>query len=197
MTQTTDILNRYLFEEHHVRGELVQLQQSYQDIIANHNYPQGVRILLGELLAATCLLTATIKFDGEISVQLQGNGPISYMVINGNQQQQMRGIARINDQALAEKGTNLKTLIGKGNMIITIRPSQGEAYQGIVALEADNLADCLAHYFDTSEQIPTKIWLFSQDETQQVAGSLIQFLPAADDDNDNKEQQTTDFEHLC
>ena len=95
MTKNTDILNRYLFNQKHVRGELVQLQQCYQDIIANHDYPQGVRQLLGELLAATCLLTATIKFDGEISVQLQGDGPVGYMVINGNHKQEMRGIAKL------------------------------------------------------------------------------------------------------
>jgi len=197
MTQKTDILNRYLFEEHHVRGELVQLQQSYQDIIANHNYPQAVSILLGELLAATCLLTATIKFEGDISVQLQGDGPVAYMVINGNHKQEMRGIAKIKDQDLAEQAKDLNALIGKGNMIITIRPSQGEAYQGVVALEADNLADCLAHYFDTSEQIPTKIWLYNNFTEQKMAGCLVQFLPAANDDNNDKEKQADDFEHLC
>jgi molecular chaperone Hsp33 len=89
--------------------------------------------------------------------------------------------------------TKLKDLIGKGNMVITIRPSNGEPYQGVVALEQDTLAGCLAHYFEVSEQIPTKIWLYSDDETSQVAGSLIQLLP----DSGDKEQQQADFEHLC
>jgi molecular chaperone Hsp33 len=192
---TPDVLNRYLFDDLHARGELVQLSKSYQQTIANHNYPLGVRTLLGELLAATCLLTATIKFEGEITVQLQGDGPIGYMVINGNDKQEMRGIARLKEPTEAH---GLRALIGKGNMVITIRPDQGEPYQGIVALEKDNLADCLVHYFDVSEQIPTKIWLFSDDEKQQVAGSLIQLLPAANSaDGGDKEQQTLDFEHLC
>ena len=195
MTNNTDILHRYLFDQHHVRGELVQLQQCYQDIIANHDYPQPVRQLLGELLAATCLLTATIKFDGDISVQLQGDGAVGYMVINGNHKQEMRGIARLKQETQAQ---GLKDLIGKGNMIITIRPSKGEAYQGIVALEADNLADCLAHYFEASEQIPTKIWLFHDEDNQKVAGSLVQFLPGKDDtDGGDKEKQQQDFQHIC
>lgn len=195
MTKNTDILNRYLFNQKHVRGELVQLQQCYQDIIANHDYPQGVRQLLGELLAATCLLTATIKFDGEISVQLQGDGPVGYMVINGNHKQEMRGIAKLTQKTQAQ---GLKNLIGKGNMIITIRPSKGEAYQGVVALDADNLAECLAHYFEVSEQIPTKIWLFSDKDNQKVAGSLVQFLPGTDDTDDGDiEKQQQDFQHIC
>lgn len=91
---TQDILHRYLFDNADVRGELVQLQDSYQQVIGSHAYPPVLQTLLGELLAATSLLTATLKFSGDISVQLQGNGPVSLAVINGNNQQQLRGIAR-------------------------------------------------------------------------------------------------------
>ncbi len=185
-----DTLNRYLFDNLHARGELVNLSQTYQDIVAPHNYPQGVKQLLGELVAATCLLTATLKFEGEIAVQLQGDGPIGYLAVNGNNLQEMRGIARMASETDA---TALKDLIGKGNMIITIRPTDGEPYQGVVALEQDTLADCLAHYFEVSEQIPTKIWLFADEQTSQIAGTLIQLLP----DSGDKEQQQADFDHLC
>jgi len=185
-----DILNRYLFDNLHARGELVNLSQTFQDIIAAHDYPQGVKQLLGELVAATCLLTATLKFEGEIAVQLQGDGPIGYLAVNGNNRQEMRGIARM---ASDTNATTLKELIGKGNMVITIRPSNGEPYQGVVALEQDTLAECLEHYFEVSEQIPTKIWLFSDEQTSQIAGTLIQLLPDAGD----KAQQQADFQHLC
>ena len=190
MNAQTDVLNRYLFDNLHARGELVQLKDSYQSILANHNYPVGVQKLLGELLAATSLLTATIKFEGEITVQLQGDGPVGYMSVNGNDQQVMRGIARLTEET---KASGLHNLIGKGNMVITIRPTNGEAYQGIVALEQDTLAGCLAHYFDVSEQIPTTIWLFSDTEQQLVGGALVQLLP----DSEDKEQQLDDYNHLC
>ncbi len=186
----TDILNRYLFDNLHARGELVNLSQTFQEIVAPHDYPLGVKQLLGELVAATCLLTATLKFEGEIAVQLQGDGPVGYMAVNGNNEQEMRGIARM---ASDTDATTLKDLIGKGNMVITIRPKNGEPYQGVVALEQDTLAQCLAHYFEVSEQIPTKIWLFSDEKTSQIAGTLIQLLPDAGD----KEKQQADFEHLC
>ncbi|GAA0811959.1 Hsp33 family molecular chaperone HslO [Colwellia sp. D2M02] len=186
-----NVLNRYLFTDAHARGELVQLSSSYQSIIKNHNYPEGVQRLLGELLAATCLLTATLKFEGDITVQLQGNGPVGYMSVSGDNNQQMRGIAKLTQTT---DGSTLHELIGKGTMVITIRPKQGEAYQGVVALEADNLADCLAHYFEVSEQIDTKVWLFS--DSKQVAGALVQLLPDGDGSIENKAQQQTDFEHL-
>lgn len=190
-----DTLNRYLFNDMHVRGELVQLSKSYQSIIDKHDYPVAVRLLLGELLAATCLLTATLKFEGDITVQLQGDGPIGYLSVNGDNNQQMRGIAKL-QRSLTANETSLNDLIGKGTMVITIRPKQGEAYQGVVALDKTTLADCLAHYFEVSEQIPTKIWLFSDDEKKQVAGTLLQLLPDGDGSIENKAKQESDFEHL-
>ncbi|MCO4798468.1 MAG: Hsp33 family molecular chaperone HslO [Colwelliaceae bacterium] len=190
MSTQPDILHRYLFDDLHVRGELVQLSNTYQQIIEAHNYPLGVRQLLGELVAATCLLTATLKLEGEIAVQLQGDGPIGYLAVNGGHDQKMRGIAKLKEET-SEEG--LVNLVGKGTMVITIRPDKGEAYQGVVALEKPTIAECLSHYFDVSEQIPTMIWLYHNDNTKQVAGSLIQLLP----DGDDKEKQNNDFEHLC
>jgi molecular chaperone Hsp33 len=194
---TTDVLNRYLFNDMHVRGELVQLRNSYQSIIKNHSYPLGVRLLLGELMAATCLLSATLKFEGEITIQLQGDGPIGYMSVNGDNNQKMRGIAKLKPEQEHTKAKTLNELIGKGTMVITIRPSQGEAYQGVVALEEATLAECLAHYFEVSEQIPTKIWLFSDDTKQQVAGSLVQLLPDGNGSSENLSKQRSDFEHIA
>jgi molecular chaperone Hsp33 len=196
-TAATDVLNRYLFNDMHVRGELVQLSESYQSIIKNHNYPVAVRLLLGELMAATCLLSATLKFEGEITVQLQGDGPIGYMSVNGDNNQKMRGIAKLKPGQADTKASSLNELIGKGTMVITIRPNKGEAYQGVVALEQATLAGCLAHYFEVSEQIPTKIWLYSDDEKQQVAGSLVQLLPDGDGSSENLTKQESDFEHIA
>lgn len=190
MANNLDMLNRYLFEDLHARGELVQLDQSYKQIIQNHQYPDAVTALLGELLAATCLLTATLKFEGEISVQLQGDGPVQYMVINGNNLQQMRGIANITGNVL---GTSLTDLLGKANMVITISPKNGERYQGVVALEGETLAECLEHYFMSSEQLDTKIWLFSDIKSMQAGGSLLQVVP----DSNDKEQQLADFNHIA
>jgi molecular chaperone Hsp33 len=113
-----DQLHRYLFENYAVRGELVTVSETWKQILENHSYPQPVKTILGELLVATSLLTATLKFAGDITVQLQGDGPMSLAVINGNNRQQMRGVARV--QGDIADDADLKTLVGNGYLVITI-----------------------------------------------------------------------------
>ena len=182
---TKDNLYRYLFDNASVRGELVQLEKSYQEVIAAHEYPVAIQHLLGELMAATSLLTATLKFSGDISIQLQGDGPVSLAVINGNNLQQLRGVSRWNGDIAAD--AQLQSLFGKGHMVITLTPDDGERYQGVVALDKETLSECLEDYFEQSEQLPTKIKLFA--DAKQAAGMFLQVLPT--DGNHNEE-----FEHL-
>lgn len=185
-----DNLHRYLFDDVSVRGELVQLSSSFQELTASKNYPGPIKKLLGELMAATCLLTATLKFEGSITVQIQGDGPVSLIVINGNHNQIMRGTARWKENLPSE--SSLQTLMGKGQIVITIEPEKGERYQGIVGLEAETLEACLEDYFARSEQLKTRLWLRSDTiEGNSVAGGLLlQTLP---DDKDNND----DFDHLA
>lgn len=185
-----DQLHRYLFEQFAVRGELVTVSETWKQILKNHNYPLPVKTLLGELLVATSLLTATLKFAGDITVQLQGDGPMSLAVINGNNQQQMRGVARV--QGDIPENADLKTLVGNGYLVITISPEEGERYQGVVGLEGDTLAACLEDYFMRSEQLPTRLFIRTGEVDGQPAagGMLLQVLPAQD-------AQTNDFEHLA
>lgn len=186
---TKDYLNRYLFDGVSVRGELVQLGDTYQQIISSTEYPAPVKTLLGELLVATSLLTATLKFEGSITVQVQGDGPVSLAVINGDQNQKLRGVARWEGDV--KEGGSIHDLMGKGYMVITIIPTQGERYQGVVGLEGDTLAECLEAYFKNSEQLRTRIWLRTGEFEGQpkAAGMLLQVMP----DGQGSE---SDFEHL-
>ena len=185
-----DQLYRYLFEHHQVRGELVQLDQTFRHMVAAQEYPAPVRQLLGELLVATSLLTATQKFEGSITVQLQGNGPVSLAVINGDHLQQLRGVARWQGELPTEP--DLKALVGDGHLVITITPEEGERYQGIVSLESDSLASSLESYFAQSEQLATRIWIRTGGTTAEplAAGMLLQELPASN------EQHAEEFDHL-
>lgn len=189
MTQH-DQLHRYLFENYAVRGELVTVSDTLEQILANHSYPQPVKTVLSELLVATSLLTATLKFAGDITVQLQGDGPLSLAVINGNNQQQLRGVARV--QGEIPEGADLKTLVGNGYLVITISPQEGERYQGVVGLEGDTLAACLEDYFQRSEQLPTRLFIRTgeHDGKAVAGGMLLQVMPAQD-------AQLNDFEHLA
>lgn len=189
MTQH-DQLHRYLFENHAVRGELVKVSDTWLRIMENHDYPQSVKKILGELLVATSLLTATLKFDGDITVQLQGDGPMTLAVINGNNKQQMRGVARVQGEVADD--ASLKDLIGNGYLVITISPQEGERYQGVVGLEGETLAACLEEYFMRSEQLPTRLFIrIGTVEGKAAAGGmLLQVLPA-------QNAQLDDFNHLA
>lgn len=185
-----DLLYRYLFEEYEVRGELVQLDSTYRHIVDVQNYPVQVQKLLGELLVATSLLTATLKFEGSITVQLQGDGPVRLAVINGDHNQQLRGVARYEGELPTDD--KLQSLVGNGQLVITITPEEGERYQGIIALEADTLATCLEQYFAQSEQLATRLWIRTGHHEGQprAAGILLQELPARSEDHG------ADFDHL-
>lgn len=184
-----DTLNRFIFDNHPVRGEITRLEQTYQAILDNHNYPIAVQNLLGELLVATSLLTATLKFEGDIAVQLQGDGPLRLAVVNGNHLQQLRGVARVTGD-IADNAS-LKDMVGNGYIVITITPKNGERYQGIVGLEKETLIGCIENYFMQSEQLPTRLFVKTgvYNNKPMAAGILLQVLPA----NENTKES---FEHL-
>lgn len=182
----TDQLTRFTFVDQDVRGELVQLSTSYQRMIQGHDYPAPVQRLLGELMAATSLLTATLKFEGHIAIQLQGDGPINFLAVNGSHNQQLRGIARVRS-AIADDCNDLRTLMGHAHLIITLTPDQGERYQGMVSGNGDSIAAIIEGYFAQSEQLHTRVWLHADGE--HAAGMLLQVMPAAGHDRSY-------FEHL-
>ena len=188
MSQSDQLL-RFLFRERDVRGEVVKVGASLDAMLAGHQYPQPVKQLLAELVAATSLLTATLKFEGQIAVQLQGDGPVRFIAVNGNDQQQFRGVARLQSEI---QGDSFAELIGQGYMLVTITPNQGERYQGIIPLVSDSLTATLEAYFNQSEQLPTRLYLHTKigEQQSQAAGLLLQVLPV------DQEKSREDFAHI-
>lgn len=169
---------RFLLENADIRGEVVQLTDSYQQVLANNPLPAVIQSLIGEFLSAVSLLSATLKFDGVLSLQARGEGPLEMIMAECNHHKQVRAIAQLaegyNQDSLA--GKSLQQLIGtEGVLAITIDPDHGERYQGVVPLTEPDLAGCIAHYFVQSEQINTRVWLATS--ATQCAGFLLQVLP--------------------
>lgn len=175
-----DCLRRFLFEELGVRGEWVRLQKSWQQTKQHQQLSQMVQEQLGQAIAAAVLLSATIKFDGSMILQAQGNGPLKVLVAQCTHNRKIRGLAR--SEADVSAGT-VSEMMGEGQLVITVEPKQGEPYQGIVSLQGEALADVISNYFLQSEQLETLVWLFA-DETQ-VAGLFIQQLPTQENDEDD------------
>ena len=171
-----DTLQRFLFENLSVRGELVHLDATWQAVLERHDYPLAVQKVLGELMSAVTLLIATLKFKGQLIAQIQGDGPVSLLVVEGSSDKTLRAMASCKDNKFTD--TSLYGIFGDARLVITLEPEQGERYQGIVALSGENLADALTDYLLRSEQLDTDLWLVA--DGKQAAGLLIQKLPETD-----------------
>lgn len=168
----TDQLQSFLFDEIPVRGVWVRLPHTWQTIRARRQGDApAVRDLLGELCAAAALLTATVKLDGRLVLQIQGKGPLAMAAVECNSRLQMRATARAEEGAVG----SLSGLTGEGLFVITLEPEEGERYQGVVPLDGETTATCLEHYMSQSEQLPTRLWLAADGEG--AAGLLLQRLP--------------------
>lgn len=189
-TQDNDKLYRFLFQNRAVRGEWVRLNNTFTETLNTHHYPKAVQNLLGEMMVVTSLLTATLKFDGTITVQIQGDGALKLAVVNGNDQQQFRALARV-DGEITDDAT-LHHMIGNGVLVISIMPNQGERYQGVIGLDKPTISECLEDYFARSEQLATQLVIrVGEFDGHAVAGgTLLQIVP---DGTGTPE----DFEHLA
>lgn len=169
----SDTFQRFLFDNHQIRGELVRLNTSFEDVKQRKDYPKPLQALLGEALVASVLMSGTLKFEGILSVQARGNGPVKLLMAECTHDKKIRAISQWEGEVPEEK---LSEQLGAAQLAITIDPSQGKRYQGVVPLESEKLADCLIHYFEQSEQLSTHILLFCDDE--HASGLFLQQLPA-------------------
>jgi molecular chaperone Hsp33 len=168
----SDTLQRFLFEHAAIRGELVHLDATWQAALERHDYPEPVRNLLGQMMAASVLLSATLKFNGTLTMQVQGDGPVNFMVVEAASRRTVRGLAHWKGDV---PDTDLASQFGDGLLAITIDPESGERYQGVVALQGKSLADAIDGYLERSEQLDTRMWLVADSTT--AAGLLLQKLP--------------------
>jgi molecular chaperone Hsp33 len=195
-----DLLQRFLFEQSDVRGEIVSLQDSYQAVLSNHkksaqNISPAISTLLGEFLSAAALLSATLKFDGIITLQAKPKtpGPLELIMADCTRHNNLRAVARYDEsKTLAgEQHCDFRELLEGGFLVITIDPAKGERYQSVIAIEHDSLSECLNTYFQQSEQLPTRIWLAA--DGNRASGLLLQALPVQ---LQSPEQRSELWQHL-
>lgn len=175
-----DQFQRFIFEHSQVRGAWVQLGESFREIGSQAPYPDSVRELLGESLVASVLMSSSLKFEGTLSLQAQGDGPISTLMAECSHDRHIRGLARFDEHSIREG--DFEALLGQGRMAITITPAQGQRYQGVVPREENSLAGCLEEYFERSEQLATSLFLFADENG--AAGLMLQRLPGHTEEDD-------------
>lgn len=184
-----------MVENRPVRGHWVRLEGAWRELRAHRDYPQPVRELLGQAVAASVLLAATLKFRGRLTLQLQGNGAVSLLVAQCTHDYRLRAVARFDQAAVetldreARDGAGkqvFRGLVGsEGRFAVTVEADERSVrYQGIVPLSGDSLAGSLEAYFARSEQLPTRVLLAADGE--RGAGVLVQKLPQDADTDDSQ-----------
>jgi molecular chaperone Hsp33 len=180
--ETKDTLQRFIFENAAVRGELVEISNAWQEIQARHNYPDAVRTVLGEMVASAALLSANLKFNGSIVMQIHGDGLVQLMVVECDAALRVRATAKLAPGTVVPDGATIAQLFnaqGKGRFVITLDPQDKmpgqQPYQGIVPLVGDDMATVIENYMLRSEQMDTRLWLAADDKVAR--GLLLQKLP--------------------
>jgi molecular chaperone Hsp33 len=168
----SDRVRRFVLEKHPIRGHDVRLARAWLEVREHQDYPPAVQQLLGEAVAAVVLLAATLKFDGTLTLQLQGQGLVSLLVAQCTHDFRVRAMAR---HSPIGDGAGFRSLAGDGQIIVTVEADRASSYQGVVPITGDSLAECLEGYFVQSEQIPTRVLLAAT--PGGVAGMLVQRLP--------------------
>ena len=164
-TLTDDLVAPFQIEAQPVRGRIVRLGPAVDEVLSRHDYPDAVANLLGEACALAALVGASLKFEGRLIVQAQGDGPVSFVVVDYDTAGHLRGYCRFDAERVAEAGRGFArpgagSLLGKGVFIMTV--DQGpdmDRYQGVTPIEGETLALCAETYFAQSEQTPTRVRL--------------------------------------
>lgn len=178
----SDTLQKFMFEHSLVRGELVELSDAWQHVQARRSYPAAVNAVLGEMMAAAALLSANLKFNGTIILQIHGDGPVKLLVVECDAALRLRATAKLADDADVPAETGLRDLVnqhGHGRFAITLDPADKlpgqQPYQGIVALDGDSVSTVIENYMMRSEQLDTRLWLAADGKVAR--GLLLQKLP--------------------
>lgn len=179
----SDQLLKSLFDGQGARVEIVQLDATWREIIARHQYPKCIERLLGELVCAATLLSANLKFNGALVLQIQGDGPVGLLLVECQADLSLRATVKLRSSADAlPDDMDLQSLLnpkGGGRFSIILDPLDRlpgqQPYQGIVPLEGNTVAELLEHYMASSEQLQTRLWLAA--DGQRAGGLLLQKLP--------------------
>ncbi|MFO7541219.1 MAG: Hsp33 family molecular chaperone HslO [Thiobacillus sp.] len=184
----------FLFEQLDIRGAWVQLGTAWREMTDGRAYPEPVHELLGQLAVVTTLIAANLKQPGRLTFQLRGEGAVSLLVMDCDEQLRLRGMARATPEVSAGK---VPALLGEGALALTLdQAGMRQPYQSHVPLQGETLADVFEHYLAQSEQLPTRLWLAANHDT--AAGLFLQALPGAaerDADGWNRLQILADTVH--
>ncbi|GKT12681.1 MAG: molecular chaperone Hsp33 [Thiomicrorhabdus sp.] len=181
-------IQRFLFKELDIRGQVIQLNEAWQTMVKDRHYPPAIRKLLGELTAFSVIMANGMKHTGKITLQIQGSGPITMLVVEVTHDLKIRGVAKTN-QTIEDQST-LDQLLGDGKIMVTLENSQtNHHFQSYVDRTGETLTESCENFLSRSEQLPSKLWLAATETA--LGGVLIQKMP----DTDSRDEDGWDRIH--
>lgn len=184
----TDYVQRFLFEDLDIRGRLVCLTGAWQKMLEGRGYPHPIAELLGQTTALATLLGANRKGAGRTTLQVRGNGRVPLLVVDCTSELKIRGMAHFEAGAAG----SVRELIGEGRFALMLEDTaSGQIYQSVVPLEGDSMSGIFEHYLTQSEQLPSFVRLFADD--QAVCGLLLEKLPKAEERDADGWNRMTQF----
>lgn len=172
----SDNLQRFIFEHANIRGEIVHIEKTFQTIMNQRDYPPMVKNLLGEAIVSCLLLASSIKFEGNLTLQFQGDDRLPLLLVQCDHELNIRAFAKYTQNL---EIIDYATAFLQGQMVLTIsQHNQTQVYQSMVPIQATSMSENLMAYFAQSEQIATRVWLAVNDD--MAAGMLLQLMPGQD-----------------
>ena len=194
-----DVLTPFLFDQIPVRGCLVSLQNTWREVTSRHTFPVAIEAALGELMASAALLSATLKREGALVMQIHAEpgahsvAPLELAVVECNADLSMRATAKWRSEAALQRSSSAAELVGAGRFVITLDAGDRKnAFQGIVPIEGEHIAEWLSGYMQRSEQLETQLVLTATGE--RAAGLLVQRLPGIGGTAKSMDAETMDAE---
>ncbi len=178
-------------------GRLTRLGPLADDVLNRHDYPEPVALLVGQTLALGATLAGALKFDGIFTLQMQGDGPVSLVVVDISTADEgatftLRAYSKFDaDRVAVLDAPTARTLLGEGYLALTVdQGAHTERYQGLVELVGNSLAEFAQHYFRQSQQMDAAImvsagreggtgaWRAAGIMLQRVADQALEILPS-------------------
>lgn len=183
-------------------GRLTRLGPLADDVLNRHDYPEPVALLVGQSLALGATLAGALKFNGVFTLQMQGDGPVSLVVVDITTADEgatytLRSYAKFDAEKLeALESASARALLGKGYLALTVdQGDHTERYQGLVELVGDTLAEFAQHYFRQSQHMDAAVmvsagregdagaWRAAGIMLQRVADQALELLPSDEGDD--------------
>ena len=147
-----------------LRGRLIRLDSVSSRALSAHPLPEPAQRVLAEALVLAALLGSALKFEGRLSVQLKGNGPLDMLVTDyfagaapgGG----LRGYARLDEQTFAPAARRQTRGLAGSGPSRSHRADEGARRPIRASSRCRTALSASAEtYFLPSEQLPTALRL--------------------------------------